>query len=58
MSVGTIKLLIAGALLLHGLGHAGVLVAHIVNKMGHNTAPFTAARSWLFPSLPAPAAQQ
>jgi hypothetical protein len=56
MSAGTIKLLIAGALLLHGLGHAGVFVALIVNRLGHNTAPFTAARSWLFPSLPAPAA--
>lgn len=31
MSVGTIKLLIAGALLLHGLGHAGVFVALIAN---------------------------
>jgi hypothetical protein len=57
MSDQTIKVLIAGALLLHGLGHAGVFGALIANGLGHRTGPFLPARSWLFPSLPAPAAR-
>jgi hypothetical protein len=56
MSTQTIKWLIAGALLLHGLGHAGVFVTLILNKAGVQTGPFTAARSWLFPSAPGMAA--
>ncbi len=57
MSDQTIKVLIAGVLLLHGLGHAGVVGAFIANSLGHATGRFLPARSWLFPSLPAPAAR-
>ena len=57
MSDQTVKVLIAGVLLLHGLGHAGVVGALIANSRGISTGPFRPARSWLFPSLPAPAAR-
>jgi len=57
MSPQTIKVLIAGALLLHGLGHAGVLGALIANSLGHSTGSWLPARFWLFPSLAAPAAR-
>ena len=57
MSDQTVKFLIAGVLLLHGLGHAGVVGALIANSRGISTGPFLPARSWLFPSLPAPVAR-
>jgi hypothetical protein len=56
MSDETIRVLIAGALLLHGLGHTGALGALIVVGRGHSGGSWLPARSWLFPSLVAPAA--
>ena len=55
----TLKLIIAGVLLLHGLGHTGALVAIVVNwtKRGTPTGSWLSARSWLFPSLAPPAAK-
>lgn len=57
MSDQTIEVIIAGALLLHGLGHAGALGALIANGLGYSTGSWLPARSWLFPSLAAPAAR-
>jgi hypothetical protein len=53
MSTQTIRLLIAGALLLHGLGHGGAVGALIyIAKSPHSSAgDWKAAHSWLFPSL-------
>jgi len=58
MSDQIIKLVIAAALLLHGLGHGGALGAliWIGRSGGMDTGAWLHARSWLFPSLPAPAA--
>jgi hypothetical protein len=58
MSDQIIKLVIAAALLLHGLGHGGAIGAliWIGRKPGADTGGWLPARSWLFPSLPAPAA--
>ena len=55
MSDQTIKLFIAGALTVHGLGHGGALaaLAWIRLRPGPNTGGWLAARSWLLPSLPA-----
>ena len=54
MSDQTIKLVAAGVLLLHGLGHGGALgaLAWIRLSPGSNTSAWLAARSWLVPSLP------
>ena len=52
MSEQTIKILIAGVLLVHGLGHIGPLLA-ISFTWSQGTGGWLAARSWLFPSLPA-----
>ena len=51
----TIKLIAAGVLLVHGLGHGGALaaLAWIRLSPGSNTSAWLAARSWLVPSLPA-----
>jgi hypothetical protein len=51
MSAQTIKLIIAGALLLHGLGHGGALAALFAHSRGMDTGSWLPARSWLFPSL-------
>ena len=53
MSDQTIKLIAAGALLVHGLGHGGALgaLAWIRLSPGSNTSAWLAARSWLIPSL-------
>ncbi|HEY3317535.1 MAG TPA: hypothetical protein VGK50_03835 [Coriobacteriia bacterium] len=53
MSTQTIKLLIAGALLLHGLGHGGAIAAllYVAYRPDADSGDWTAARSWLFPSL-------
>jgi hypothetical protein len=58
MSDQTIKLVAAGVLLLHGLGHGGALgaLAWIRFRPGTPTAGWLAARSWLVPSLPADSA--
>ena len=55
MSHQTIKLIAAGVLLLHGLGHGGALgaLAWIRFRPGTPTGAWHAARSWLIPSLPA-----
>ncbi len=55
MSDQTIKIVVAAVLLLHGLGHGGTLGALIWLRFrpGDNTGAWLAARSWLFPSLPA-----
>ena len=49
----TIKLVAAGVLLLHGLGHGGALaaLAWIRLRPGTPTGYWVAARSWLAPSL-------
>jgi hypothetical protein len=58
MSKQAIKFVIAGVLLLHGLGHGIVLVAHIVmsGRPGPTESGWRAAQSWLFASLAPPAA--
>ncbi len=55
MSDQTIKLIAAGVLLVHGLGHGGALAAltWIRLRPGTPTGGWLAARSWLVPSLPA-----
>jgi hypothetical protein len=55
MSDQVIRLVVGGALLLHGLGHGGALGAllWIRFRPGSNTGDWLAARSWLIPSLPA-----
>jgi hypothetical protein len=59
MSNNTIKLLIAGFLLLHGLGHFGALVAILGNWSirGTSTGAWLPARSWLLPNLTPQAAK-
>lgn len=53
MSDQMIKLIAAGVLLLHGLGHGGALgaLAWIQLSPGSDTGAWLAARSWLVPSL-------
>ena len=55
MSDQTIKLIAAGVLLVHGLGHGGALgaLAWIRLRPGTPTGGWHAARSWLVPALPA-----
>ena len=57
MSAQTIKILIAGVLLVHGLGHIGALIALIAIGRGVPSGKWRAARSWLFPSLSPSAAR-
>ena len=56
MSAQTIKLFIAGVLLLHGLGHVGALGALVAQGRVVSTGSWLRARSWLFPSLAVPVA--
>jgi hypothetical protein len=58
MSTQTIKVLIAGALLLHGLGHGGALGAliWIGRSEGTGAGGLLPARAWVFPSLAPPSA--
>ena len=58
MSDQAIKLIAAGVLLVHGLGHGGALAAltWIRLRPGTPTGGWLAARSWLVPSLPGDAA--
>ena len=55
MSDHVVKLIVAVALLVHGLGHGGALGAlmWIGARPGTDTGGWLAARSWLVPSLPA-----
>jgi len=48
-----VKVIIAGALVVHGLGHGGALgaLAWIQVSPGSNAGAWLAARSWLAPSL-------
>ena len=55
MSDQAIKLVIAGVLLLHGLGHGGALGALYARSRGMDTGGWQAAHSWLL-SLSTPAA--
>ena len=56
MSAQTIKLFIAGVLLLHGLGHVGALGALVAQGRVVSTGSWLRARSWPFPSLAVPVA--
>ena len=58
MSDQTLKLIAAGVVLVHGLGHGGAVaaLAWIRFRPGTLTGGWLAARSWLFPSLPRDAA--
>ncbi len=58
MSDQLLKLIVAGALLLHGLGHGGAVGAliWIARRPGTDTGGWLAARSWAFPALAAPTA--
>jgi len=56
LSAQTIKLFIAGVLLLHGLGHVGALGALVAQGRVVSTGSWLRARSWLFPSLAVPVA--
>lgn len=53
MSDSLIKILVAGALLVHGLGHIGAIGALLFINLSHSTdtGGWLPARSWLFPSL-------
>lgn len=51
MSPQLIKILIAGVLLVHGLGHGGAIGALIAIDRGMPGGKWQAARSWLFPGL-------
>ncbi len=51
MSPQLIKVLIAGILLVHGLGHGGAIGALITIDRGVPGGQWKAAHSWLFPNL-------
>jgi hypothetical protein len=58
MSGETIRGLVFGVLMIHGLGHGGALGAllWIAFRPGDPTGGWQAARSWLLPALPAASA--
>ena len=58
MSADTVRGLVFGALMIHGLGHGGALGALIwmAFRPSDPTGGWHAARSWLLPTLPAAAA--
>jgi hypothetical protein len=60
MSEGTLRLLVGGVLLVHGIAHIGAIGALLWISAGHETGPgsWTAARSWLAPGLNADTANQ
>lgn len=55
MSSQTISLVIGGVLMLHGFGFGGAIGAlmWVGRRPGTDTGGWRAARSWLFPALPA-----
>ena len=59
MTLQTIKLIIGGVLLVHGLGHVGALIAIAVDwqQRGTATGAWLPARSWLIPTLTPQAAK-
>ena len=58
MAEQTLRLIVFGALLVHGLGHGGAIGALVWIRRfpGTDTGGWRAARSWAFPALPATAA--
>ena len=56
MSAGTIRVLIGGALFVHGLAHAMAMGALLAQSLGRRSSSWVSVRSWLFPSLSAQAA--
>jgi hypothetical protein len=55
MSDQTTRLVVAGILLVHGLGHAGALGALAwIGLRGGDTGAWLPAHSWLLPSMPSP----
>jgi len=58
MSAETMRGLVFGVLMIHGLGHGGALGAllWIASRPSDPTAGWQAARSWLLPALPAASA--
>ena len=54
MSDQTLRTVVAAVMALHGLGHGGALgaLAWIAARPDSNTGAWSAARSWLLPSLP------
>ena len=58
MSAETIRGLVFGVLMIHGLGHGGALGAllWIASRPSDPTGGWQAARSWLLPALPAASA--
>ncbi len=58
MSDQVMRLVAAGVLLVHGLGHGGALGAlvWIGLRPGDSTGPWLAARSWVAPALPSASA--
>jgi len=55
MSDQTTRLVVAGVLLVHGLGHAGALGALVwIGLRAGDTGAWLPARSWLIPSMPSP----
>ena len=55
MSDQTLKLIITGALAVHGFGHGGAVgaLAWIAARPGTDTGAWRAAQSWLLPGLSA-----
>jgi hypothetical protein len=51
MSPQTIKILITGVLLVHGLGHGGAIGALVAIDRGVPSGKWLPARAWLFPNL-------
>lgn len=57
MSDATLRLLIGGVLLLHGLAHGGAFGALLWTRTGEDAGGWLPARSWLFPSVSSATAQ-
>jgi hypothetical protein len=51
MSDHVIKILIAGALLLHGLAHGRAFIALVIDALRSQSEPAVPVSSWLLPSL-------
>ena len=58
MSADTVRAVVFGTLMIHGLGHGGAIGAllWIAFRPGDPTGGWQAARSWLLPALPAASA--
>lgn len=53
MSDGLLRLIVGGAVLVHGIAHGGAIGAlwWVANRPGTDTGGWTAARTWLMPNL-------